>query len=69
MVKKSTDHENLEIVVTNGYDEDRLVQDVQCDIHASSSPSGSSAEEIKSVDPNLDQTEKTAVCTHQGILP
>ncbi|KAF6371317.1 acyl-CoA binding domain containing 5 [Rhinolophus ferrumequinum] len=67
MVKKSTDHENLEIVVTNGYDEDRLVQDVQCDIHASSSPSGSSAEEIKSVDPNLDQTEKTAVCTHQDI--
>lgn len=67
MMKKSTDHENLEIVVTNGYDEDSLVQNGQCDTQASSSLSGSSAEEIKPVDPNLEQTEKTAVCIHQDI--
>lgn len=68
-MKKSTDHKNLEIVVTNGYDKDSLVQEVQCDIHASPSLNGQSAEEVKPVDPNLEQTGKTAVCIHQGILP
>lgn len=67
--KKSTDHKNLEIVVTNGYDKDSFVQDVQFDIHANSSLNGRSAEEIKPVDQNLEQTGKTIVCIHQGILP
>ncbi|XP_011369302.1 acyl-CoA-binding domain-containing protein 5 isoform X1 [Pteropus vampyrus] len=65
--KKSTDHKNLEIVVTNGYDKDSFVQDVQFDIHATSSLNGRSAEEIKPVDQNLEQTGKTIVCIHQDI--
>lgn len=65
--KKSTDHKNLEIVVTNGYDKDSFVQDVQFDVHASSSLTGISAEEIKPVDQNLEQIGKTAVCIHQDI--
>lgn len=67
--KKSTDHKNLEIVVTNGCDKENFVQDIQFDIHASSSMNGRSAEEIKPVDQNLEQTGKTVVCIHQGILP
>ncbi|XP_015986975.1 acyl-CoA-binding domain-containing protein 5 isoform X1 [Rousettus aegyptiacus] len=65
--KKSTDHKNLEIVVTNGCDKENFVQDVQFDIHASSSMNGRSAEEIKPVDQNLEQTGKTVVCIHQDI--
>nr|KAF6385800.1 acyl-CoA binding domain containing 5 [Myotis myotis] len=67
MMKKSTEHKNLEIIVTNGYDKDSFVQDVQNDIHASSSPSGRSTEEVKPADQNLEQTGKPAVCIHQDI--
>ncbi|XP_045868662.1 acyl-CoA-binding domain-containing protein 5 isoform X6 [Meles meles] len=67
MMRKSADHQSLEIIVTNGYDEDSSAQDTQNDIHASSSLSGGSAEEIKAVDENLEQTGKTAVCIHQEI--
>ncbi|XP_034499675.1 acyl-CoA-binding domain-containing protein 5 isoform X1 [Ailuropoda melanoleuca] len=65
MLKKSADHENLEIIVTNGYDKDSSAQDTQNDIHAGSSLNGRSAEEIKPIDENLEQTGKTAVCIHQ----
>ena len=68
-MRKSADHKNLEIIVSNGYDEDSSAQDTQNDIHAGSSLSGGSAEEIKAVDENLEQTGKTAVCIHQGIVP
>lgn len=67
-MKNSTEHKNLEIIVTNGYGKDSFVQDVQNDIHASSSLSGRSTEEIKPVDQNLEQTGKPAICIHQGIL-
>ncbi|XP_062955548.1 acyl-CoA-binding domain-containing protein 5 isoform X5 [Cynocephalus volans] len=67
MMKKSEDHKNLEIIVTNGYDKDSFGQDLQNDIHASSSLNGRSTEEVKPVDQNLEQTEKTAVCIHQDI--
>ncbi|XP_070289089.1 acyl-CoA-binding domain-containing protein 5 isoform X1 [Myotis yumanensis] len=67
MMKKSTEHKNLEIIVANGYDKDSFVQDVQNDIHASSSPSGRSTEEVKPADQNLEQTGKPAVCIHQDI--
>ncbi|XP_066243662.1 acyl-CoA-binding domain-containing protein 5 isoform X3 [Saccopteryx leptura] len=67
MMKKSAEHKNVEIIVTNGYDKDNFVQDVQNDLHASSSLSGRSTEEVKPVDQNLEQTGKTAVCTHQDI--
>ncbi|XP_045631302.1 acyl-CoA-binding domain-containing protein 5 isoform X3 [Ursus americanus] len=67
MLKKSADHKNLEIIVTNGYDKDSSAQDTQNDIHVGSSLNGRSAEEIKPVDENLEQTGKTAVCIHQDI--
>ncbi|XP_008533389.1 acyl-CoA-binding domain-containing protein 5 isoform X4 [Equus asinus] len=67
MMKKSSDHKNLEIVVTNGYEKDNLVQDVQNDIHAPSSLNGRSAEEVQPVDPNLEPTGETTVCVHQDI--
>ncbi|XP_054581603.1 acyl-CoA-binding domain-containing protein 5 isoform X2 [Eptesicus fuscus] len=67
MMKKSTEHKNLEIIVTNGYDKDSFVQNVQNDIDASSSLSGRSTEEVKPVDQNLEQTGKPAVCIHQDI--
>ncbi|MBW01552.1 Acyl-CoA-binding domain-containing protein 5, partial [Eschrichtius robustus] len=67
MMKKSADHKNLEIVVTNGYEKDSFVQGVQNDIHASPSLNGRGAETVKSVDQNLEQTEKTAVCVHQDV--
>ncbi|XP_047723627.1 acyl-CoA-binding domain-containing protein 5 isoform X2 [Prionailurus viverrinus] len=67
MMKKSADHKNLEIIVTNGYDKDTSTQDIQNDIHASASLTGKNAEEIKAVDENLEQTGKTAVCIHQEI--
>ncbi|XP_058388656.1 acyl-CoA-binding domain-containing protein 5 isoform X2 [Diceros bicornis minor] len=67
MMKKPTDHKNLEIVVTNGYDKDSFVEEVQNDIPASSSLNDRSAEEVKPVDQNLEQTGKTAVCIHQDI--
>uniref|UniRef100_A0A673T4V7 Acyl-CoA binding domain containing 5 n=3 Tax=Suricata suricatta TaxID=37032 RepID=A0A673T4V7_SURSU len=66
-MKKSSDHKSLEIIVTNGYDKDSSAQDIQTDIHASSSFSGKSDEEVKAVDENLEQTGKTAVCIHQEI--
>lgn len=69
MMKKSTDHENLEIIVTNGCDKDSFVPDVQNDTHASSSSSGRSTKEVKPVHQNLEQTGKPTVCIHQGILP
>ncbi|KAF3815165.1 hypothetical protein GH733_016821, partial [Mirounga leonina] len=67
MMKKSADHKNLEIIVANGYDKDNSAQDTQNDIHAGSSLNGRSAEEIKAVDENLEQTGKDAVCIHQDI--
>eukprot|EP00070_Physeter_catodon_P006384 XP_007113731.1 acyl-CoA-binding domain-containing protein 5 isoform X3 [Physeter catodon] len=67
MMKKSADHKNLEIVVTNGYEKDSFVQGVQNDIHASPSLDGRGAETVKSVDQNLEQTEKTGVCVHQDV--
>ncbi|XP_012510308.1 PREDICTED: acyl-CoA-binding domain-containing protein 5 [Propithecus coquereli] len=69
MMKKSADHENLEIIVTNGYDKDGFVQDIQNDTQASSSPNGTSTEEVEPVDQHLEQTGKTTVCIHQGIIP
>lgn len=68
MMKKSADHKNLEIVVTNGYEKDSFVQGVQNDIHASPSLNGRGAETVKSADQNLEQTEETAVCVHQGTV-
>ncbi|XP_026977467.1 acyl-CoA-binding domain-containing protein 5 isoform X2 [Sagmatias obliquidens] len=67
MMKKSADHKNLEIVVTNGYEKDSFVQGVQNDIHASPSLNGRGAETVKSADQNLEQTEETAVCVHQDV--
>ncbi|XP_045389286.1 acyl-CoA-binding domain-containing protein 5 isoform X5 [Lemur catta] len=67
MMKKSADHKNLEIIVTNGCDKDSFVQDIQNDIHASSSLNNTSTEEIKPIDQHLQQTGKTAVCIHQDI--
>ncbi|XP_054551161.1 acyl-CoA-binding domain-containing protein 5 isoform X4 [Talpa occidentalis] len=61
---KSTDHKNLEIV-TNGYDKDSFVQDVHNDIQVTSLKDRS-AEEVKSVDQNLEKTRKT-VSTHQDV--
>ena len=69
MMKKSADHKNLEIIVTNGYDKDSSVQGVQNSIHASPSLNGRCTEEVKSVDENLEQTGKTVVCVHQGTVP
>ncbi|XP_077628552.1 acyl-CoA-binding domain-containing protein 5 isoform X2 [Crocuta crocuta] len=66
-MKKSTDHNNLEIIVTNGYGKDSPAQDIQNDIHATSSLSGKGDEEVKAIDENLEQTGKTAVCIHQEI--
>ncbi|KAM7155324.1 acyl-CoA-binding domain-containing protein 5 isoform 1-T1 [Molossus nigricans] len=66
-MKKSTEHKNLETTVTNGYDTDSFVKDVQNDIHATSSLSDRSTEEVKPVDQNLEQTGETAVCVHQDI--
>ncbi|XP_077009357.1 acyl-CoA-binding domain-containing protein 5 isoform X2 [Tamandua tetradactyla] len=67
MIRKSADHKNFEIVVTNGYDKDSFVQDIQNDIHASSSLKDKSTEEVKAVDQNFEQTGKTAPCIHQDI--
>ncbi|XP_035577801.1 acyl-CoA-binding domain-containing protein 5-like isoform X3 [Zalophus californianus] len=67
MMKKSADHKNLEIIVTNGCDKDNSARDTQNDFHAGSSLNGRSAEEIKAVDENLEQTGKDAVCIHQDI--
>ncbi|XP_047610912.1 acyl-CoA-binding domain-containing protein 5 isoform X4 [Phacochoerus africanus] len=67
MMKKSANHENLEVVVPNGYDKDSCVQGSQSDIQASSSLNGRGAEEVKPADQNLGPTEKTAVCLPQDI--
>ncbi|XP_073912554.1 acyl-CoA-binding domain-containing protein 5 isoform X1 [Castor canadensis] len=65
MMKKSADHKNLELTVTNGYDKDSFVQDIQNDVHIDSSSNDRNAEEVKSIDQNLEQTGKTVVCIHQ----
>uniref|UniRef100_G3SRC8 Acyl-CoA binding domain containing 5 n=1 Tax=Loxodonta africana TaxID=9785 RepID=G3SRC8_LOXAF len=65
MMKKSADHNNLEIIVTNGYDKDSFVPDVQNDLHASSSLNGKSTEEVKPVEQNFEETVKTTICIHQ----
>ncbi|XP_057586538.1 acyl-CoA-binding domain-containing protein 5 isoform X4 [Hippopotamus amphibius kiboko] len=67
MMMKSADHKKLQIVVTDGYDKDSFVQGVQNDIHASPSLSDRGPEEVKSVDQNLEQTGKTAVCVQQDV--
>lgn len=65
-VRKSGDHKNLEIIVTNGYDKDSLVQGLQNDIHATSLKSNS-VHEVKPIDQNLEQTGKNVVFTHQDV--
>ncbi|KAM9230027.1 acyl-CoA-binding domain-containing protein 5 isoform 1-T1 [Dugong dugon] len=67
MMKKSADHNNLEIIVTNGYDKDSFVQDIQNDFHPSSSLNGESTEEVKPVEQNFEQTGKTTVCIHEAV--
>nr|prf membrane-associated diazepam-binding inhibitor [Bos taurus] len=67
MMKKSADHKNLEIIVTDGYDKDSFVQGVQNSIHTSPSLNGRCTEEVKSVDENLEQTGKTVVFVHQDV--
>lgn len=69
MMKKSADHKNLEIIVSNGYDKDSFVQGVQNSIHTSPSLNGRCTEEVTSVDENLEQTGKTVVFVHQGTVP
>ncbi|XP_055002784.1 acyl-CoA-binding domain-containing protein 5 isoform X3 [Sorex araneus] len=66
-MRKSADHKNLEIIVTNGYDKDSFVKDMQNDIHATSSLKGMNAHEVKPVDQNLEQSGKTAVFAHQDV--
>ncbi|VTJ87533.1 Hypothetical predicted protein [Marmota monax] len=41
--------------------------EIQNDIHANSSPSDQSADDVKPVDKNMEQTEKIAACIHQDI--
>ncbi|KAM5339135.1 acyl-CoA-binding domain-containing protein 5 isoform 6-T6 [Glossophaga mutica] len=67
MMKESTEHKNLEVIVNKGCDKDSFIQDVQNAIHARSSVSGISTEEVKPVDQNVEQTGKPAVCIHQDI--
>ncbi|XP_004859947.1 acyl-CoA-binding domain-containing protein 5 isoform X1 [Heterocephalus glaber] len=67
MMKKSGEHKNLEVIVTNGYDKDSFIQDVQDGIQATSFLNGGRAEEVKPVEQNVEQTGKTAVCVHQDI--
>ncbi|EHB07380.1 Acyl-CoA-binding domain-containing protein 5 [Heterocephalus glaber] len=67
MMKKSGEHKNLEVIVTNGYDKDSFIQEVQDGIQATSFLNGGSAEEVKPVEQNVEQTGKTAVCIHQDI--
>ncbi|XP_051818957.1 acyl-CoA-binding domain-containing protein 5 isoform X1 [Antechinus flavipes] len=68
VIPEPTDNKELEIVVTNGYDQDNVLQDIPNDIHASSSLlNGSSTEEIKNGDQNLKQTGQSTVSIHQGI--
>ena len=67
IMKKSADHKNLEIIVTNGYDKDSFVQGVQNSIHTSPSLNGRGTEEVKSADENLEQTGKTVVFVHQDV--
>ncbi|XP_051676939.2 acyl-CoA-binding domain-containing protein 5 isoform X6 [Oryctolagus cuniculus] len=65
IVMKPSGHENLEIIVTSGSDKDSFVQDIQADIHASSSLNGIRTEEVKPVDQHLELPGKTTVCVHQ----
>ncbi|XP_075408662.1 acyl-CoA-binding domain-containing protein 5 isoform X2 [Tenrec ecaudatus] len=65
IVMKSADHNNLEIVVTNGYEENDFVQN---DLHTTSSLSDESTEEIKPLkEQTCEKTGKTNVCLHQDI--
>ncbi|XP_058153765.1 acyl-CoA-binding domain-containing protein 5 isoform X3 [Dasypus novemcinctus] len=65
MMKESAEHKNFEIVVTNGYEKDNFVQDIQNGIHASSSLNDQSTEEVKAEDENFEQPGKTVACIHQ----
>lgn len=65
MMKKSTEHKNLEVIVNKSCDKDSFVQNVQNAIHARSSLSGTSTEEGIPIDQNLEQTGKPVVCIHQ----
>lgn len=62
---KLGEHKNLEIV-TNGYDKDSFIQDIQGDIQATSSLNGRSAEEGKPGDQGLEGTGNIAVHLPQG---
>ncbi|XP_023557748.1 acyl-CoA-binding domain-containing protein 5 [Octodon degus] len=64
---KSREHKNLEIIVTNGYNKDSFIQDIQDDAHATTSLNVASAEEGKPVEQSWEETGKTAVCLHQDI--
>ncbi|XP_063094642.1 acyl-CoA-binding domain-containing protein 5 isoform X3 [Cavia porcellus] len=63
---KLGEHKNLEIV-TNGYDKDSFIQDIQGDIQATSSLNGRSAEEGKPGDQGLEGTGNIAVHLPQDI--
>ncbi|XP_045156132.1 acyl-CoA-binding domain-containing protein 5 isoform X2 [Echinops telfairi] len=65
IVMKSADHNNLEIVVTNGYEKNDFVQN---DLHTTSSLSDESIEEIKPLkEQHCEKTGKTTVGLHQDI--
>ncbi|XP_042541961.1 acyl-CoA-binding domain-containing protein 5 isoform X2 [Dipodomys spectabilis] len=64
-MKKLTD--NLELIVTNGYDKDSFVQDMQHEVHPDSSLKGGNAEEGKCIEQNLEPTGNTVVCVHEDI--
>ncbi|KAM6215009.1 acyl-CoA-binding domain-containing protein 5 isoform 1-T1 [Rhynchocyon petersi] len=65
MMTNSADHNNLEIIVPNGYDKDSLVQEIPDDTSAGSDLNAKGTEEEKPVEQNTGQTAKAAACIHQ----
>ncbi|KAM4828671.1 acyl-CoA-binding domain-containing protein 5 isoform 4-T4 [Thomomys bottae] len=65
-IKKPTD-KNLELIVTNGYDKDSFVQNMQHDIHPASSLKDRNAEEGKPTQQNLEITANVVFCVHEDI--
>nr|XP_045005129.1 acyl-CoA-binding domain-containing protein 5 isoform X2 [Jaculus jaculus] len=66
-IMKKTVDKNLDVIVTNGYDKDSLVQVVQNDSCVHSSRNDKRAGEVKLTDQNLDQTGKTAARVHPDM--
>nr|XP_045005132.1 acyl-CoA-binding domain-containing protein 5 isoform X4 [Jaculus jaculus] len=66
-IMKKTVDKNLDVIVTNGYDKDSLVQVVQNDSCVHSSRNDKRAGEVKLTDQNLDQTGKTAARVHPDV--